>query len=93
MKNNPPSAVPAATAEWVTLPKVPTDKMLTELFRGYVTREAAYAAMIRAVPPQAEPSKLLMLRDYIQACRDKPEEGCIDTKWLLSQINEILEQT
>lgn len=35
---------------WKLVPVEPTDKMLTELFRGYVTREGAYKAMLKAAP-------------------------------------------
>ena len=34
----------------------PTDRMLSELFRGYVTREEAYRAMQRAAPLAGDPT-------------------------------------
>ena len=34
----------------------PTDKMLSELFRGYSTREDAYRAMQRAAPLAVDPN-------------------------------------
>lgn len=39
---------------WQLVPIVPTPQMLVELFRGYVTREEAYAAMLSAAPRYQE---------------------------------------
>lgn len=38
------------------LPIEPTPLMLAELFRGYVTREAAYAAMLAVAPTPKVPA-------------------------------------
>jgi len=54
--NDAAAMLSAAPPGYKLVPLEPTPQMLVELFRGYVTREAAYSAMLAVAPtPKVKP--------------------------------------